>query len=114
MKVLLFVQRGDARPKCEYTLPRSLAWESLAEAIGDADQTADPPTVASIAASADRWLLVECKNAEAGRTLIYLRETISAAHRYMGSKNPEQGTAAVCGSVPTGRILASGGKPRHR
>ena len=70
-KVLLFVQTGDARPKCVYRLLANLPWDALAEAIGDArDDGARGDTLAELAARADRWWLVECENADEGRTII--------------------------------------------
>lgn len=59
MKVLLFVQNGDARPKCVLhdVVERHGAW-CLSWRARDRQ------------AAADRWWLVECENAEAGRDVI--------------------------------------------
>lgn len=92
MRVLLMVERGG-RVKCvgrgEYATMSERVQYDCTEA-----------TVA------DRWWLVEAESAEAARTLIYLRQTLDAARRYVGSGDPA--TATVSGMVPEGRILASG------
>ena len=83
MKMLLFVQTGDARPKVAKQFG---AWRGWAEQyftrirFGESGQP-------------DRGWLVECANAEAGRRLI---EADDGERFAMGSRY--------------GRILASGGK----
>ncbi len=62
MKVLLFVQTGDTRPKCVKRFPPVLrhiksGWEEWSVEY-------------SKTATADRWWLVECENADEGRTII--------------------------------------------
>jgi hypothetical protein len=57
--------------------------------------------------SADRWWLVECENAEAGRTLIALSEVVAAVRRKFG----ESAAPVLCnGAVPPGRVIATGGR----
>jgi len=93
MKVLLFVQTGEGRPKCVKTWrtwkPSGESWVWLG------------------ASSGDRWYVVGCENAEAGRDIIaesgeghpkWRRAHLDAAHM---ARRPS----------PNGRILASGWKP---
>jgi hypothetical protein len=99
-RVLLFVQTSDGRPKCEYRMPAWMPWEPLAFSIPRGSGQL-PSAVAALACTAarraDRWWLVECENAEAGRALI-----ADAALGY-DSEHPMR-------SGHAGRILASGGR----
>lgn len=86
MKVLLFVQSGDARPKC-------VRERVLRYANGDIMWG---PRWSDAKHRADRWWLVRCKNADEGRRLIG-RE----------GRMPQPFHEDI-----EGRIIASGGKPR--
>lgn len=94
MKVLLFVQTGDGRPKC-VSVGRKASTAALCfqrDEFRNA-QTSGPKDFVP------RWWLVECENAEAGRTLIEMHETRHSP------------VIQWTGRPPAGRILASGGKP---
>jgi hypothetical protein len=94
-RVLLFVQSGDARPTCRGEWCRQPS--TYANLHTGAPSGTKKQRTAKRAA--DRWWLVECMDADAGRAII----------------------AENCGSDPvavrmgphvvTGRILASGGRP---
>lgn len=87
MKVLLFVQTGDARPK--------VAWQPRGFFIGEwrpSDVLAAAPVGVCRKMGDNAWWLVECANAEEGRLLI-AQLAISESLR----------------TVP-GRVLASGGR----
>lgn len=94
MKVLLFVQTGDARPKA---MKCPFEWERKPErvALQAAAWRNCNPTPARCGAvlaaviRADRWWLVECANAEDGRDILAMND-------YNGSTRS--------------RILASGGR----
>jgi len=99
-RVLLFVQTGDARPKCAPT-PRLLTDRDAQHVreMFESKPTAKSPTWMRVLGAADRWWLVECANADAGRRLLHAIQ-IGAA------------TATDEPAIqPAGRILASGGKP---
>ena len=98
MRVLLFVQTGDGRPK---RFKDFTPWQrDDPKWLGVAKDYAD-------GVACDRWWLVECENAEAGRTLIALTELAQAARRYAGAKRTDP--VMFSGQVPAGRVLASGG-----
>jgi len=90
-RVLLFVQTGDGRPKCfsSHGVNRSLYTDGWR--LSESALTAQ--------GAADRWWLVECENAEAGRRVID-----GEPHNYVMDNG-------VYATEPWGRILASGGKP---
>ena len=100
MRVLLFVQNeGDKRPRrlrCKVSRRRWSAGcftGSSASGVPFHGFYVHKASRGAVA-RADRWWLVECENAEAGRALIALAEFDS----------PENVAA------PKGRILASGGR----
>lgn len=62
MKTLLFVQTGDGRPKCVPTMRYER--ERLFSVPGWT------PAHSDIGGDHDRWWLVECENADAGRRVI--------------------------------------------
>lgn len=103
MKVLLFVQTGDARPKAlttpnEYSRrPQCLAGQLRAWS-GKSVQTVHATNGGAFAQAfaADRWWLVECENAKAGRHCISGGCEPYRCHRADGPMS--------C------RILASGGR----
>ena len=110
-RVLLFVQTGDGRPKCVGKLASPGTVGSLGPQTASLYEHAFgywiSPGKQGDRDRADRWWLVECENAEAGRAMI------GAAVRSRGDRiNP--GTvvwaAAPHGGRYEGRILASGGK----
>lgn len=84
MKVLLFVQAGNARPKCA-------SRETPCRVNGEWWYSR---RASEAKAAADRWWLVECANAEDGRAVI------AAMVEYGGG----------VGEGGLGRILASGGR----
>lgn len=87
MKVLLFVQSGDARPKVAYSNQASLRYMA----------TCSQRTLNAVYAPLkSRWWLVECENAEAGRTIIANHAAVVRG----------DGVSLLRG----GRILASGGR----
>lgn len=99
MKVLLFVQTGDERPKCVGSgswLARTGPFMECVQAIRDGRDVLQSQQEWR-AANADRWWLVECENADAGRLII-------ACSR--GECDSPEG--CVCKNY--GRILASGGR----
>lgn len=108
MRVLLFVQTGDARPK-SIGGNRRLDGEALngrwdSRAIARAMQElAITEEVSAI--GADRWWLVECENADAGRAAIECYEggTGCTAGRVFRFDHCRSGRHP-------GRILASGGR----
>jgi hypothetical protein len=87
-RVLLFVQSGDARPKM------SRSWRSGSVECPDGDEIR---CALAIRSDIDRWWLVECENANAGRA------TIADAALGYGADHPMR-------SGHEGRILASGGR----
>lgn len=99
---MLFVQTGDARPKCEGRLGPlgEIPWQrcpaALKAALGECGLSSEQQLAVE---SADRWWLVECKNAEAGRGTIYI------------ALNPPPVGSAFTTTFPVGRILAQGGRP---
>ena len=101
MKVLLFVQTGDARP---------VSTGAPAQ-MGRLDGTLSPFSLTHRQArrlkAAARWWLVACENADAGRALIHAAELVAAARRFVGRKDAP---ACISGRLPEGRILASGGR----
>lgn len=112
MKVLLFCQTGDARPKCVGRSCGPLGYWAR-RPVGK-DLREDPaamvfvPGVGNYGGTnhmrvekhrADRWWLVECKNAEHGREVIACTEQ-TCEHQHYGQCVDDEG-----------RILASGGKP---
>jgi hypothetical protein len=80
-RVLLFVQTGDGRPKCVGRYSEGLTARQCEHR-----------------SAADRWWLVECENADAGRKVIAFVESLPADKRH----------TAEC--YDWGHILASGGK----
>ena len=90
MKVLLFVQTGDERPKVSPTtaIQRSTLLTGKPGGPGSA-----LPTLVHV-----RWWLVECENAEAGRATI--------EHVTLDDNSQCPINCPCCG----GRILASGGR----
>ena len=106
MKTLLFVQSGDARPKVAHAnCPDSITRRS-GQRVRDACATRHYLSSAvlrvtwgrwaALARDADRWWLVECTHADAGRLVIW-------------ADNIRRRDGAVHGT-PQGRILASGGR----
>ena len=91
-RVLLFVQTGDGRPKSRMAI-REYWTHPERFAIHLKVWSADPDAPGDMQAAelADRWWLVECKDADDGR-----RKIMFGDHTDGG----------------TGRILASGGKER--
>lgn len=90
MKALLFVQTGDARPKCE-----GECWERMNDwgrrMRGTLRQR-------DLMRRSDRWWLVECETARHGREVIASGRT-ELRSGFGGD-----------GSILIGRILASGGR----
>lgn len=68
MKVLLFVQTGDARPKCYAGVCDAARGRGWIE--GDGSGFVFTARAALAKAAADRWWLVECANADLGRMAI--------------------------------------------
>lgn len=103
MRTLLFVQNGEGRPKAWNPGREYVEHPPRIQMHADAWRLANP-TPARCGARlcavirADRWWLVECENAEAGRATI--------AHEPFGAAVHRVGCACK-----NGRILASGGKP---
>lgn len=99
---LLFTQTGDERPKCVgrtgplgevpwARCPAGLKAASAEYGLSSEQQRA--------VESADRWWLVECESAEAGRALIAAGSNVAPWIRGV----PRVG-------IPEGSVLASGGK----
>lgn len=65
---MLFVQTGNARPKCVGQLPLRFAASVAIKWLRRLDASWWTPVLKATAA--DRWWLVECANAETGRGLI--------------------------------------------
>ena len=111
MKVLLFVQTGDGRPKC---VGRTWPFEFTRYGIEAPrlKQLGEPPRHGShhqarVLAKADRWWLVECENADAGRFVI----ANAVKHGGIWTRGDVYGPCAPSGYPEfMGRILASGGK----
>lgn len=103
MKVLLFVQTGDARPKVFTRYARGYSG-LFARNVEFARQ--HPETNISrplrACANADRWWLVECENADEGRRVI-----TGLCHSMDCALLRDDSHEASC---DCGRILASGGK----
>lgn len=101
-RVMLFVQTGEGRPKCmgsyagwsrpDFAPQQFAAWRGK-----EAGAKAANGGAFYQALIADRWWLVECENAEAGRLIIALQ--VLKAWGAVADKARE-----------TGRILASGGR----
>lgn len=66
-------------------------------------------TQARLLAQADRWWLVECDNAKAGRTLIALAAVVAACKRKVPGADVV--LSPTRNRIPAGRILAHGGRP---
>lgn len=108
MRTLLFVQTGDARPKVggEYT------YRAAQRYAGDSEMWMRVTALGKW--MADRWWLVECEDADAGRAIIthdaLLHTSIGKAVEAVGpvvkSRDPNRVSEPV-----QGRILASGGRP---
>ena len=105
MKVLLFVQTGDARPKCVKSFgDRRHNAMNYFNAIRPKFGTSGQP---------DSGWLVECENADAGRAIIthdfLLRTSVGKAFAEVGpvvrSRDPNKLSERV-----NGRILASGAR----
>jgi len=97
-RVLLFVQTGDGRPKCfsSHGVNRSLYTDGWR--LSESALTAQ--------GAADRWWLVECENAEAGR------EVIASGFGWLRTAPAREGPRGPVetGPIRTSRILASGWK----
>lgn len=99
MKVLLFVQSDDARPKAIKRATKGYIKAAIldrCEAGRESWRTHN---------GIDRWWLVECENAENGRRVI--------EDARLGLGNVDDAIAAGPGSLAgprVGRILASGGR----
>lgn len=104
-RVMLFVQTGEARPKCV----------GRVGPLGEVPWTLCPAGVKASQAehglshnqqhaidSADRWWLVECENAEDGRFVIECDREVGGVLRDHYASDGER---------IYGRVLASGGKP---
>lgn len=89
MRKHLFVQTGDSQPKC---MKRSAGWAYEGDWLNTVPPLAEH--IRDRLLVTDRWWLVECDSADAGREVI----------RY----HHEAG--AVSAPMPKGSILASGGK----
>lgn len=103
MKVLLFVQNGDARPKSYASVSRYAIHPSYPR-LGDTRWCVTGKPAQRALSAADRWWLVECENAENGRRVI--------EDARLGLGNVDDAIAAGPGSLAgprVGRILASGG-----
>ena len=106
-RVLLFTQSGSERPKCVPT-PRWMREGHDAQHVcemAESMPTATAPPWMRALSRADRWWLVECENADAGRRVIEW-------HR-RGSGACDAGGFCACtgaGKNECGAILASGGK----
>ena len=120
MRVLLFVQHGDGRPKCVGRVrewfpalmqPRYEDERTPKQRVDDfvANGWSLPAGSAQFKCTArqkqhhllaDRWWLVECENADAGRALI-------------GGGRPFYFKRCERFVTPRGRILASGGSNKH-
>lgn len=114
MRTLLFVQTGDARPKCcgpTTKAPEYARGNRYSLAFGRFDTMYGTHRQHAAQVAADRWWLVECANADAGRELVAVFES---QPRSSFMSNEHRGGAVVCASRPgaaSGRILASGGQP---
>ena len=96
MRVLLFTQSGSERPKVARYSPSVCAHRPTAaapESCGCCRGTGYAVEPWASLKSTDRWFLVECENADAGRRLI-------AAFKVHRGR-----------ILHASRILASGGKP---
>lgn len=108
-RVMLFVQTGAGRPKCVARLAAGLRTDYYAEAVHFKNGMVAWPLARQSwsSAVADRWWLVECENAEAGRALI------AAKRSWRGDLLDKSGPVLVAlpsGQLTEGRILASGGQ----
>lgn len=101
MRVLLFVQAGSERPKVARL--RYQAWLKRGDGTAISDQRIGEHAVRWAPDGWDRWWLVECENADAGRAAI-------AQHDLGLAMLPFRNGVART-EFPEGRILASGGKP---
>ena len=106
MRTLLFVQTGDARPKC-------VAWD-LSGRASCVEFFSGFRRWERVRERPHRWWLVECEDADAGRAIIthdaLLHTSIGKAVEAVGpvvkSRDPNRVSEPV-----QGRILASGGRP---
>lgn len=113
-RVLLFVQTGAWRPKCvPATVVGAVVWPrrsrrgEVREWFNLAARWWIRRSAWARIRHADRWWLVECENAEAGRQIIAAR----IDHRGRPLDNTAYALYALKdGTVHTGRILASGGR----
>ena len=101
-RVLLFTQTGDARPKCVRAFAPGNEYQRNPARFASHLETFShikpmPYRDLRLAYDADRWWLVECANAEAGRGVIAWTRT--------GGPDP-----IINEPCPFGRILASGGR----
>lgn len=102
MKVLLFVQTGDARPKSAGSIAQGGPIGAKFIDRGNSCYLSDYQSF--MLGTADRWWLVECENAAGGRLVI------------RASQDPDYATSNAAKAYwrfngAVGRILASGGKP---
>lgn len=103
MKVLLFVQTGDARPKCKGAVLKFPTWKGPPRPHVQVDGWWYTQKQADARYAADRWWLVECENAEDGRFVIAC-DRARPLRGHWASVGPEGSDRIV------GRILASGGR----
>lgn len=100
MKVLLFVQNdwNKRPPRAQWCVPMEVSWDALVAWIREGSFCPTIATASAVRAArrADRWWLVECENAKAGRHCISGGCEPYRCHRADGPMS--------C------RILASGGK----
>lgn len=106
--VLLFVQTGDGRPKCAGRPASGGSLVSMGYASRRTYTKAIEgwwlsPGKQNATKHADRWWLVECENADAGRACI-------AAHNNPGSGKLRDVLIQAKGYLSGGRILATGGR----
>ena len=107
-RVLLFTQTGGGRPKyvgrayCERMFDHRGQERWLVHKDADGERWFSNPSVKRETNFADRWWLVECDNAEAGRTLILRSQRVGGEDEW---------TKAIDAHEPVaGRVLASGGR----
>lgn len=127
MRVLLMTQTGSERPKVthsppDYYGPTELRfWLSEFVILMQGERAIWWKKYQKAAKDADRWWLVECANADAGRAIIASHDGSLACPACAGSGyggydsegDPIDPCEACCGeamvAAPAGRILASGG-----
>lgn len=97
-RVLLFTLTGSERPKMAMSYGKPKQFERIPEAMRQygIEQQA-------LALKADRWWLVECESADAGRA------AIAGLAWDFKKRQPANGDGQEI--VIAGRVLASGGKP---